>query len=876
MTGIWLNETILNTMDTKHFFTTLLCALLTICQTFAASSARVVENLNREWKFALGDYPQASMPEFNDSHWETIGLPHSFSMPYFMSKDFYVGYGWYRKQLRISPKDLQKVIFLEFDGVFQEAEVYVNEQLAGKHIGGYTGFSIDITTALKPGINQIAIRVNNKWHPNVAPRAGEHTFSGGIYRNVRLVKKAKGHIDWYGTFVTTPELSTTKGTYSTVRVETQVCNLSGKVVPYRLQTTLLSPEGKILTSVENEEMVPAHGHKIFTQSTEKILTPKLWSPSSPILYKVISKLYDGKRLVDEDVTEMGFRWFQWTADKGFFLNGEHLYFHGANVHQDQAGWGDAVTEAAMKRDVCMMKEAGFNLIRGSHYPHSPAFSRACDETGMLFWSEAPFWGIGGYRGEGYWDSSAYPEDTSLHADFEESALQQLAEMIRIHRNHPSIVVWSMCNEAFFSAQSTKSGVRRLLKRMVDLSHELDPTRPAAVGGAQRPLGEDRIDHIGDIAGYNGDGATQPDFQKPGLPSIVSEYGSVTSERPGEYSPGWGDLNKDEGWKGKEWRCGHAIWCGFDHGSIAGSALGKMGIVDYFRLPKRAWYWYRNEYRQVPPPSWSVDGTPSQLHLKASSTKGILADGTDDVHLVVTVQDAAGHHLTATPPVELRVVSGPGEFPTGRSILFQEDSDIRIMDGMAAIAFRSYYAGKTVIEATSPGLEPARVELHFVGAPKYREGQSPIVKNRPYVRFTRVDNSHIVQTFGPNNPTFASSQENRYGAGLAADGNAATYWKPSEQDIAPWWILDTEKLLEVQSFSITFPQTDNYRYVIETSDDKHNWTILIDKAQNGNAEKSFDKQFDSSTTPQARFIRIRFTQKSPAAISEVAVRGIVQN
>lgn len=863
-------------MYTKHFFTTLLCALLTICQTYAASSARVVENLNREWRFALGDYPQAAMPEFNDSHWETVGIPHSFSIPYFMSKDFYVGYGWYRKQLTLSSKDIHKAIFLEFDGVFQEAEVYVNGQLTGKHVGGYTGFSIDITTALKPGINQISIRVNNKWHPNVAPRAGEHTFSGGIYRNVRLIKKAKGHIDWYGTFVTTPELSTTKGTYSTVRVETQVRNLSEKTVPYRLQTTLLSPEGKVLASVENEEMVPAHGHKIFTQSTEKILAPKLWSPSSPILYKVVSKLYDGNRLLDEDVTEMGFRWFQWTADSGFFLNGKHLYLHGANVHQDQAGWGDAVTDAAMKRDVNMMKEAGFNFIRGSHYPHSPAFSRACDKAGMLFWSEAPFWGIGGHQAEGYWDAGAYPADSSLQADFEKSALQQLAEMIHIHRNHPSIVVWSMCNETFFSTQSSMPGVRRLLKRMVDLSHLLDPTRPAAIGGAQRPFGDGRIDRIGDIAGYNGDGATQPDFQRPGLPCVVSEYGSTTAERPGEYSPGWGDLNKDEGWKGKEWRCGHAIWCGFDHGSIAGSALGKMGIVDYFRLPKRAWYWYRNEYRQVPPPAWSVDSTPSRLHLEASSTKGILADGTDDVHLVVTVQDTAGQHLTATPPVELRVVSGPGEFPTGRSILFQEDSDIRIMDGQAAITFRSYYAGKTVIEATSPGLQPARVELRFTRAPKYREGKSPTIKNRPYVRFTRADNNRIVQTFGPNNPTFASSQHLQHGAGLAADGNAATYWKPTEHDTAPWWILDTEKRLEIQNISIVFPWTDCYRYVIETSDDKQNWTMLIDKTMNANAELSFDHSFDSTVAPKARFIRIRFTQDSPASISEMAIRGIVQN
>lgn len=157
-------------------------------------------------------------------------------------------------------------------------------------------------------------------------------------------------------------------------------------------------------------------------------------------------------------------------------------------------------------------------------------------------------------------------------------------MIRIHRNHPSIVAWSMCNEAFFSAPEAMTGVRRLLKRMVDLAHQLDATRPAAVGGAQRPLADERIDRIGDLAGYNGDGATQPDFQNPGIPNLVSEYGSVTADRPGEYAPGWGDLQRDEGWKGRSWRSGQAIWCGFDHGSIAGSALGKWGLwtISVFR------------------------------------------------------------------------------------------------------------------------------------------------------------------------------------------------------------------------------------------------------------------------------------------------------
>lgn len=129
-------------------------------------------------------------------------------------------------------------------------------------------------------------------------------------------------------------------------------------------------------------------------------------------------------------------------------------------------------------------------------------------------------------------------------------------------------------------------MRKLLEETVKLSKQLDPTRPAAVGGAQRPLGEKRIDKLGDIAGYNGDGSYIPEFQQPGMPTVVSEYGSTTADRPGEYDPGWGDLTKNNAQNGFPWRSGQAIWCAFDHGSIAGSALGKMGIIDYFRIPKR--------------------------------------------------------------------------------------------------------------------------------------------------------------------------------------------------------------------------------------------------------------------------------------------------
>lgn len=815
----------MKTIGRRVMVMALWCLFLKGGITAGAATGRETVNLNREWMYKIGDCDKAEQPLYDDTSWEPVGLPHSFSIPYFLSKDFYVGYGWYRRHLELDEADMDKRLFLEFDGVFQEAEVYVNGHLAGKHVGGYTGFSVDFTPYVTEGDNVVAVRVNNLWRPTVAPRGGEHVFSGGIYRNVRLVKKHPVHLDWYGTAITTPSLEKNRGKASDVRVKACVKNTGGKGGTYTLTIMVKDRFGRVVAESSGTERINAGGACVYDLRTDEIGSPELWSPRSPSLYTLESRLYAGKHLLDSEEITFGFRWFGWTADKGFFLNGEHYYFRGANVHQDQAGWGDAVTDAAARRDVCQMKEAGFDMIRGSHYPHSPAFSDACDREGMLLWSETPFWGTAGPKVDGGWTAGAYPVIAADTAAFEANVLQQLEEMIRIHRNHPSVFVWSLCNEPFFTESASLPGVKRLLGRMADLAHRLDSTRRVAVGGAQRPLGAERIDLIGDVAGYNGDGANIADFQEPGIPSVVSEYGSVTSDRPGQYMAGWGDLARNEGWKGREWRSGQAIWCGFDHGSIFGNDMAKMGIVDYFRLPKRSWYWYRNTYAKIAPPRWPVEGKAACLRLVASKSDGIKADGTDDTHLTVIVLDADGRELSNSPAVELRVLSGPGEFPTGKSILFAPGSDIRIQDGKAAITLRSYYAGHTLVEASSPGLESARVTLDFVGAPVYRKGESREVEARPYIRYVNRVRKDSLQTYGIDNPTFASSSLEGHSPGLAADGDKDSYWQPSGDDRSVYWMLDTERGLRLHSITAEFAESVGCSFRVEVSADKAVWQTV---------------------------------------------------
>ncbi len=574
-------------------------------------------NINAFWKYHQGDLPDGQTPASDDSSWQAIGLPHSFSIPYFMSPDFYVGYGWYRKHQNLAEPIAGKRLSLEFDGVFQEAEVFVNGQKVGGHKGGYTGFSVDITAAAKPGDNVIAVRVNNLWNARLAPRAGEHVFSGGIYRNVRLVVTDPLHVAWYGTFVTTPDASATA---AVVKVNTEVVNESAEQKSVTLRQQIIGPNGNVEADFSSSQPIAGGATVTFDASSPKIASPRLWHPDHPYLYSLKTTVLEGSRVADEYVTPFGIRSIKWTADQGFSINGEHLYLRGANVHQDQAGWGDAATDAAIERDVRLIKQAGFNFIRGSHYPHAPAFVAACDRLGILFWCENDFWSTAG-GGEGYWNSSGYPTRAADQPEFEANAKQQLTEMIRIHRNHPAIIVWSMCNEPFFSAGSVMSKVRPFLRDLVDLTHTLDPSRPAALGGVQRPTNQNRLDKIGDVAGYNGDGAGIREFQNPGIPSMVSEYSSVTADRPGRYDPGWGDLSRDRGEPVKPWRTGQAIWAGFDHGSIMGVNMAKMGIVDYFRIPKRSWYWYRNAYAKVPPPEWPQPGTPAGLKLEADKTRG---------------------------------------------------------------------------------------------------------------------------------------------------------------------------------------------------------------------------------------------------------------
>jgi len=826
---------------------------------------RLKKNINRDWQFSFSSgSDDFSFQGSKGSQWERVGLPHTFSLPYFRSESFYEGYGWYQKYLQIEESWLNQNISLEFDGVFQVAEVYLNGTKVGEHRGGYTGFTIDISHAVKAGGNLLAVRVNNLWDAQLAPRAGEHVFSGGIYRDVYLSVTNPLHIAWNGTFVTTPVLSSEK---ATVNVKTEIVNNSKVAKPIILKTLIVDKAGKQVAEMTSEKIIEAVEITSCEQTSDEITNPELWSPDGPNLYKVLTYIYENDALLDHYETSFGFRWVEWTADKGFFLNGEHLYLEGVNIHQDHAGWGDAVTQAGIYRDLKLMKDAGFNFIRGSHYPHHPYFTEVCDQLGLMFIPENCVWGIGGFKEDGYWNSSTYPVHEKDMNAYNKSAAQTLEELIRINRNSPSVIAWSMSNEPFFSAMSVDKEMKQLLSDLVDLSHNLDASRLAMIGGAQRR----NVDVLGDIAGYNGDGATL--YRNPGIPNMVSEYGSCVTDRPGDYTPCWSShLNNGEK---PEWRSGHAIWCGFDHGSIAGN-MGEMGIVDFFRIPKRSWYWYREYFKGIAPPVWPEEGTPKRLKLFADKTTITGTDATEDVHINVKVIDENGKHISNSPNVTLTVLSGPGEFPTGRSITFKETTrnDIQILDGHAAIEFRSYEGGVSVIEATSEGLEPTRIEIITTGEPKFIEGETLLVKDRPYkdYRLTKAIEIGEAVKVSDARPTRTNSKSNSLPL-LANDGHKWTKWNPELEDGSVWWELDMENFYNVERVELTFNSTPDLNLLIETSINQKDWYTVA--KGNYSFSNTPNITYDIADNSEVRFLRVNFTSinsTEPLVIGEIEVFG----
>jgi beta-galactosidase len=341
------------------------------------------------WSFHLGDAPGAETPDFDDSKWRVLDVPHDWSieLPYDpqMPGGASVGYlpggiGWYRKAFTLPESDKGKEIAIDFDGVYMDSQVWINGHLLGQRPNGYVGFRYDLTPYLKYGSepNHIAVRANvepsgSRWYPGA-----------GIYRHVWLVKMNPIHVAHWGTAVTTPEVTKEK---ATVRLRTEVENKSGEPSEVKLTSVILDQKGNEVAKAESSQRIAAGVMQEFDQQFV-VANPQLWSPDSPDLYQVVSTVQAGGKILDEYTTPLGIRTCKFTADRGFLLNGERVDIKGVCLHHDFGALGTAISEAALRRQLEILREMGCNAIRTSHNPREPEFYAMCDRMGFMVMAEA--------------------------------------------------------------------------------------------------------------------------------------------------------------------------------------------------------------------------------------------------------------------------------------------------------------------------------------------------------------------------------------------------------------------------------------------------------------------------------------------------------
>lgn len=604
----------------------LMIALLLLSQCFSTSqkNARLIENFGKGWKFNLGDLPGAEAVDFDDSGWRKLNVPHDWSIEGEFNEQHPAtpgggalpgGVGWYRKTFVIEEMGEDQMVYIDFDGVYQNSEVWINGQRLGKRHYGYSSFRYNLTPYLyEEGMkNILAVRVDNSAQPN------SRWYSGsGIFRNVWLVTTGKTHIDHWGTFVTTPVI---KDSMAKVKLVTQLSNNLEEGQEFVFRTVIYDPAGKEITTskIETDEIMDS---SYSVTMDFEIPKPMLWDIDNPHMYKAESQVYVDGYLVDDYTTPFGIRSFRFTADKGFFLNGRPVKINGVCNHHDLGCLGSAISKRALQRQLEILKEMGCNAIRTSHNPPAPELLDLCDNMGFLVMDEA----------FDMWKKPKNKLDYSMVWD--EMHKKDLQDMIRRDRNHPSVIIWSIGNEILEQWDSTGTPIA---KELADLVHQLDTTRPITSAlNDPKPYNYIIRSEALDLIGYN---YHHTDFEAfpqtfPGKKFIAAETVSALMTRgvydmPSELirrwpvqnnwtgpqpnadhtcsaydnvSTPWGSTH-EETWKiikKHDYLSGQFIWTGFDYlGEPTPygwpSRSSYFGIIDLAGFPKDVYYMYQSEW-----------------------------------------------------------------------------------------------------------------------------------------------------------------------------------------------------------------------------------------------------------------------------------------
>jgi len=584
------------------------------------ASPRTMLPLDSGWRFLRTEAPLAEQSAFDDSSWQKVTLPHTYN-----GADgddgggYYRGPAWYRRTLMLGAL-AGKRAFLQFDGAALATDVYVNGTLVGRHEGGYAGFRFDVTEHLKPGVNQLSIRVDNSKAAAIAPLGGDFTVFGGLFRHVYLVVTADLHIDLSdqggpGVYVTTSSLK--PDTAATLSVVSRIRNDRTKSARITVSTLVYKQSGEEVARTEKSLNVPARTTARLEQKTT-LDKPRLWDGvRDPYLYRIVTEVHEnhrakGRSLRDSLSIAHGVRTVQIDPNRGFILNGKPISVHGVNLfHSGRPGRGLAVTDKEISDDMATLKELGVTGVRFVHFQHPPRAYEEADCLGFIVWTEVPLNGA-----------------IDAGAAFEANIAQQMRELIRQNYNHPAVAVWGLGNEVY----ATTPDVNHVLETVQRVARQEDASRPTAyahccqaddnakalfsdVGAFNRYFG-----WYGEQKGTLGEWARNFHEKFPARPFAVSEYGAGASIRHQEDPPrrpdppgGWHPEQYQALFHEKSWReiaplpyvWGKFVWVAFDLASDGRSegdrpGINDKGLITYDRaIKKDAFYWYQANWSEKP-------------------------------------------------------------------------------------------------------------------------------------------------------------------------------------------------------------------------------------------------------------------------------------
>lgn len=601
-------------------------------------NSRLRMGLDRDWLFHQEDVMNAQQAEFDDASWRVVQVPHDWSIEGEYRQEHptgprggytSVGVGWYRKTLDVPEGWLNRKVVIEFDGIYMNSDVWINGHHLGHRPNGYIGFEYDLTPWLHAGVNTIAVRVDT----SKAPSARWYTGSG-IYRHVWLTVKDCVHIDYWGTYVTTPEVSAKA---ARIRLRTKIINETGQDRAVSLVAIIKDSAGdQVATTTSDAIVTSGGGLELETSCT--VSQPKLWSPQEPNLYTLELQLKLDGCVIDQESQSLGIRSFRFDADEGFSLNGQSMKFQGVCLHYDAGPVGYAVPDQVLERRLRLLKAMGCNAIRTAHHPMAPEFYDLCDRLGFMVMNEA-------FDG---WDHPKAEHDYGVY--FHEWWRRDLTDTLLRDRNHPCIILWSIGNEV--------EGIRtELTQALLDVVHELDPSRPVTCGLDDITEEREANRRLLDIAGYNdGRGAcfiyerdhqSDPDrvmigtetphtFQTRGFYRTQTwwrdkdkprkEVANLTEEEiffdgalqyNSSYDNSGVRLCARDAWsltRSLPYLVGEFRWTGFDYlGESFGwpARMGNFGIIDLCGFPKDHYYFYQSQWTSTPMvhilPHWTHPG-----------------------------------------------------------------------------------------------------------------------------------------------------------------------------------------------------------------------------------------------------------------------------